>query len=206
MVGIALVFLALAALRPVIDLVGFNTRLAVAQQSLVSYRFAVLSYLSQNGTVSDDLFENIDQAYAPIEKGDAAHFDGNAPKPKRGGLGKALLEAKKIDRISFPIGEKYQLPEGLEPWEATQAEIWAIPVAALAQRFNNPRLFPSARSSKVAVLVVPFLSEREANGIQKMISNLREQTPGGIIFVGDCFFTPSPVEGKFTGWLYLSDL
>ena len=206
MVGIALVFLALAALRPVIDLVGLNTRLAVAQQSLVSYRFAVLSYLSQNGTVSNDLYEITEEVDVSGGETESTPFNPNPPKPKGASLGKALLEAKKIDRISFPLGEKYELPEGLGPLVATQPEIWAVPVATLAQRFDNPRLFPSARSGKVAVLVVPFLSEREARGIQKMVSSLREQTPGGIIFVGDCFFTPSPVEGKFTGWLYLSDL
>lgn len=206
MVGIALVFLALAALRPVIDWVGLNTRLTVAQQSLVSYRFAVLSYLSQNGSVPDDLYEITEEPYVPEgEGGEVAPTEPN-PKPKRASLGDALLEAKKIDRVGFPLGEKYQLPEGLGPLVATRPEIWAVPVAALAERFDNPRLFPSARSGKVAVLVVPFLSKREAEGIQKMVSNLREQTPGGMTFVGDCFFTSSPVDGKFTGWLYLSDL
>lgn len=205
LVGIALVFLALAALRPVIDLVALNTRLAVAQQSVISYRFAVLSYVAQNGTVPNELFQTTEEPRS-VEEEQATLVEPTPPKAQSASLGDALLEAKRIDRVSFPLGEKYTLPEGLGSWVATRPEIWAVSLAAVAQHFENTRLFPSARSDKVAVLVVPFLSEREAQGIQKMVSNLREQTQDGVVFTGDCFFTPSPVEGKFTGWLYLSDL
>jgi len=207
-VGIALVFLAMAAIRPVIDFVGMRTRLVVAQQSLLSYRFAVLSYCAQVGTVPEDLFQTVSEEESEATAEEAPPAPEEAPaKPRGHSLGDELIASKKVEKISFPLGKKYTLPEGYGPLVAARPEIWAVSLPALERLFQKNRLFPSSRSSKVAVLVVPFLSEKEAKGVQNMVSTIREQdSAGAMTFVGDCFFTPSPVEGKFTGWLYLSDL
>jgi hypothetical protein len=202
MVGMALVFLGLAALRPVIDTVALNTRLAVAQQSLITYRTGLLSYLAQQGGVPEDLVTGFGEASTGTGGEEAIPAQASYTS-----LGEALLATKKVDRISFPLGEKFVLPEDMGPLVARRPEIWGVSLAGLEEHFQRSRLFPSASSARVAVLVVPFLNQREAEGIQTMLSNLSAQTQeGGLVNVGDCFFTPSPVEGRLTGWIYLSDL
>jgi hypothetical protein len=58
----------------------------------------------------------------------------------------------------------------------------------------------------VAVLLVPFLTEKEAEAIQKIMGGLQRKGKKEPTFQGDCFFTRSSVVGKFNGWLYLCDL
>ena len=128
-----------------------------------------------------------------------------SPSPS---LGELLVSTKKIDRVAFPMGQKNLLPEDGEPdpLQIHQPKILAVSLPSLADYFKNPQLFSSARSSQVAVLVVPYLDESEAESIQKIIGSLSELQNGKTVYRGDCFFTRSSVEGKFNGWIYLSDL
>jgi hypothetical protein len=210
MVGMALVFLGLAALRPVIDTVALNTRLAVAQQSLISYRGAVLAYCSETANVGDDAVFNQPEFEKPGPKEPfAEEASTNSVAAKEApNLGERLVALKKLDEVSFPLGERDLVPANGEEanWQPNRPEIRAVTVSALVGQFRDAKLFPSTRSGRVAVLLVPFLTEKEAEAIQKMIGGPQRKGEKEPTFQGDCFFTRSSVVGKFNGWLYLCDL
>lgn len=210
LVGVALVLGGMAALRPIIDHVSTNTRLAVAQQSLVAYRFAVLSYCTEFGNLPDDVFQSLPEPLVKTKKERKSSVSGEGKelrgKKKSQNLGELLVAEKKIDRIAFPFGQKYVLPGKNDPFQVEEPQIWAVSLPDMAEHFDHSKLFTSARSGKVAVLVVPFLTAREAEEVQKMVSAFSKKTDKGLVFVGDCFFTRSTIEGRFNGWLYLSDL
>lgn len=209
-VGIGLMAIVLAALKPAVELFEFRTRLSVAQQSLASFRYAVLSYCAEVRTVPPELIHPIpDKSSSDPGTTDPVPTEGpDSIRPQAVSLGEALVKSKKIDRIAFPFGEKDLLPESdpSEPLQVQQPEIWAVSLSSLAQYFKKPELFASARSSQVAILVVPFLTAKEAEGIQKTIGSMSEQKDGKTVYRGDCFFTHCSVDGKFNGWIYLSDL
>jgi hypothetical protein len=211
LVGLAVVGVGLVALRPVFEKVELNARLIVAQQYLASYRFAVLSYCGQfQGNLPDDVFERAFQRAAEQEEEEAEGkaTAAGAPDKYEVTLGHWLVQSRKIDRVSFPLGGSR--PAKAPPPEEgtiTETRIWAVFLPDLEKHFNRYNLFPSARSSKVALLVVPYLTKRQSEGLQKMISEQQLKAEDGEKdHVGDCFFTRSDVEGMFTGWLYLSDL
>jgi hypothetical protein len=210
MVGMALVFLGLVALRPVIDTVGLNTRLAVAQQSLISYRGAVLAYCSETANVRDDAVFNQPEFEKPGPKEPSAEeASTNSVAAKEAtNLGERLVALKKLDEITFPLGERDLVPANGEDlvWQPQRPEILAVAVSALTSHFREPKLFPSARSERVAVLVVPFLNAKEAEEIQKMVGGLQRTGQKEDSFRADCFFSRSSVDEKFNGWLYLCDL
>jgi len=223
LVGVSLVFLGLAALRPVMSQIELRTRLAVAEQNLITYRSAVLAYSAEKSV-------EIDTPPHPIQKQgeqDAAaqkekvkekegagtvHGSGKSDEPEiqtKETLGDKLVSMKKLDVISFPLGDRVsnalQSPSQ-DPWQPDRPEIRTVSLPVLSKQFRQPGLFPSARSERVAVLVVPFLSEKEAEAVQKMVGGLPRKSGKGDSYRADCFFTRSSVPGKFNGWLYLSDL
>ena len=210
LVGIAVMAVALVALRPVVKIVEDRTRLAVAQQTLATYRYAVLAYSTEVPTVPPEILFEIPAHKSPDpEKLPVPAATSDEPKQSPSpSLGELLVSTKKIDRVAFPMGQKNLLPEDGEPdpLQIHQPKILAVSLPSLADYFKNPQLFSSARSSQVAVLVVPYLDESEAESIQKIIGSLSELQNGKTVYRGDCFFTRSSVEGKFNGWIYLSDL
>ena len=202
--------IAMAALRPTVEHFEFKTNLSVAQQSLAAFRYAIVIYCADVQTVPHEFYRNIpDKNSPPSQDRDSLPNEKPEPKPVPTiSLGEALVAAKKIERVAFPLGKKGQPFENGDPGslQVYEPQIWAVSLPSLAKYFKKPELFASARSSQVAILVVPFLTTKEAEGIQNIIGNLSEQREGKPVYRGDCFFTRSSMEGMFNGWIYLSDL
>ena len=210
LVGVALVFIGVFALRSVVEMVEFRSRLSVAQQTLATFRYGVLAYSAETQNLPGELLFKIP------EKNELSPTDADTPAKetptedfaRKTSFGEVLVSLKKIDRIDFPFGQKDipLKPDKSNLLQVNRPQIWAVWLPSFAQYFKNPQLFSSARSGQVAVLVVPFLTAKEAEAIQKIVGNLSESKDGKVVYRGDCFFTHSSEEGKFNGWIFLSDL
>jgi len=217
LVGVLMMLGVLACLWPLIQRIGLQTRVAVAEQSLASYRTAIVNYAAQVVTIPEDAFQPVPkneeaEETPPSEEEETPPAEEKPSKlPPGPSLGERLMSARKLDQISFPVGLRDLIPgsqeeEAKKLLEPNRPVIWAVSLPELARHFNNSGLFPSARSGRVAVLVVPFLTEKEAEAIQKMLSGRGSKSGRTSDLKVDCFFTRSSAEGMFTGWLYLCDL
>ena len=217
LVGVALVGIGLVALRPVMNEIDLHARLAVAQQNLITYRSAVLVYCSENSVEVDASTPTSEAAGGEKPLADKKRVNTpneGVPSEKPGmqtreNLGETLISLKKLDRVSFPFGEKIAASprtDNHNPWQPDRPQIRAVSLLSLSKQFGKASLFSSARSDRVAVLVIPFLNENEAVAIQKMVGAIQKESSDAYFSRSDCFFSPSSLDGKFNGWLYLCDL
>ncbi|NDB96505.1 MAG: hypothetical protein EBZ78_10175, partial [Verrucomicrobia bacterium] len=180
-------------------------------------RSAVLVYCSENSVEVDASTPTSEAAggakpLADKKKVNTPNEGVPSEKPgmqTRENLGETLISLKKLDGISFPFGEKIAAPfqtDDQDPWQPDQPQIRAVSLLSLSKQFGRANLFSSARSDRVAVLVVPFLTAKEAEALQKMMGNIQKMDAVGHSYPSDCFFIRSSRAEKFNGWLYLCDL
>jgi hypothetical protein len=210
LVGVLVLSLFALLIWPEVEKVELNSRLSAADQVMAKYRTAVLSYYVGKGQVTMDVEKKEENQLIP-----QSVFSVSKKTPPKmiyvstgSNLGESLIEAKLLEKITFPVGSVVE-KRGTDSDESSSGEtilpqIHAFPVDYLKERFHKTKPFESVNSEKVAILIVPGLTQSEAEGLQKRIGWMDD--PITKAKKSNCFFTPSTTEKRYTAWIYLTDL
>ena len=195
---------------PEVEKVELNSRLSAADQVMAKYRTAVLSYYVGKGQVTMDVEKKEENQQIP-----QSVFSVSKKTPPKmiyvstgSNLGESLIEAKLLEKITFPVGSVLE-KGGTDSGESSSGEtilpqIHAFPIDYLKERFRKTKPFESGNSEKVAILIVPGLTQSEAEGLQKRIGWTDD--PVTKAKKSNCFFIAGTADKRFTAWIYLTDL
>jgi len=210
LVGVLVLSLFALLIWPEVEKVELNSRLSAADQVMAKYRTAVLSYYVGKGQVTMDVEKKEENQQIP-----QSVFSVSKKTPPKmiyvstgSNLGEKLIEAKLLEKITFPVGSVLE-KGGTDSGESSSGEtilpqIHAFPVDYLKERFRKTKPFESGNSEKVAILIVPGLTQSEAEGLQKRIGWTDD--PVTKAKKSNCFFIAGTADKRFTAWIYLTDL
>lgn len=210
LVGVLVLSFFALLIWPEVEKVELNSRLSAADQVMAKYRTAVLSYYVGKGQVTMDVEKKEENHQIP-----QSVFSVSKKTPPKmiyvstgSNLGESLIEAKLLEKITFPIGSVVE-KRGTDSDESSSGEtilpqIHAFPVDYLKERFRKTKPFESGNSEKVAILIVPGLTQSEAEGLQKRIGWTDD--PVTKAKKSNCFFIAGTADKRFTAWIYLTDL
>lgn len=197
-------------LWPVIQKAELNIRLTAADQKLADYRVAVLAYYAQKGVVpmdvkicSEPLKIVPSQGLVRTEIPNEQNYVFSQTT-----LGQSLIEAKRLERITFPLGKspasRSEVSLKNDPVSGITPKILAIPADYLEKRYHRENLFSHSGGRRIAVLLLTGLRADEAVGLQRIVGlSPIDQTKKT---QSDCIFSLDEESHTFTAWVYLQDL